>query len=44
MSNIPGLTYRGYDILGVSIPWQLAKNRIKYKEAKNIKLEKKEGV
>ena len=34
----------GYDILGVSIPWQLTKNRIKYKEVKNIKLEKKEGV
>ena len=44
MSNIPGLTYRGYDILGVSIPWQLAKNKITYKETKNINLEKKDSV
>ena len=44
MSNIPGLSYHGYDILRVSIPWQLAKNRITYKETKNIKLDKMEGV
>ena len=40
MSNIPGLTYRGHDVLNVSIPWQLARNKIRYNEAKNIKLEK----